>query len=551
MNKDMLENEPEERKIIEIPASYSTREREQVNKKLRVCAYCRVSSDLEDQIHSFNVQYEYYDQYIKNNDQWIFAGIYADEGITGTSKTKREHFLEMLEDCEAGKIDLIITKSIARFARNVIDCISTVRYLRTKGIGVFFEKERINTLIMENERFLTICGTVAQEEAMSTSKNIHWACIRRFENGTFVISRVPYGFRKDEQKELIPYEPEARVIRMAAGWYLNGYGCDSIADRLTQMGIPAPRGEIWFASTVRRILMNEKMVGDYLMQKRITNGIVPFKQLPNKGQARQYFIEDDHEGILSREDQKKIELIMKLRGNFRKENVLECSISKEKLICGICGSTLYREYAPSIKGENKIIWRCKLHHRDSHACELKMVKDEDIKNAIEILMKKLQQAQTQVLAPLVRQLEELEANRRSDHLLRQIEMKLSEAKMERHVLQRMRVEGYIDPSIYIAQNNALDQKQKELRKQRKELLSENSLRKQMESLQTLISFLNLKDNLETSVAQELIKELIDQIEVLNKRCFQVDMQCGLKLPIDLNRETNGKSISDLAWLQNM
>lgn len=123
--------------------------------------------------------------------------------------------------------------------------------------------------------------------------------------------------------------------------------------------------------------------------------------------------------------------------------------------------------------------------------------------------------------------------------------------MERHVLQRMRVEGYIDPSIYIAQNNVLDQKQKELRKQRKELLSENSLRKQMESLQTLISFLNLKDNLETSVSKELIKELIDRIEVLNKSCFQVDMQCGLKLPIDLNRETNGKSISDLAWLQNM
>lgn len=551
MGRYMADSESAKLKIIEIPASYSARQEDQQNRKLRVCAYCRVSSDSEDQIHSFNAQYEYYDQYIKNNEEWIFAGIYADEGITGTSKTKREHFLEMLEDCEAGKVDLIITKSISRFARNVIDCIATVRYLRTKGIGVLFEKERVNTLIMENERFLTICGSVAQEEAMSTSKNVHWACVRRFENGTFVISRVPYGYKKDEQKELIPYKPEARVIRMSADWYLNGEGFDTIAKRLTQMEIPAPRGGIWYASTVRRILTNEKTVGDYLMQKRITNGIVPFKQLSNKGQSRQYFIKDDHEGILSREERSKMELIMNTRRPIRKERNLEESIQKEQLICGICGSKLFREYAPSIKEENKTIWRCKKQHRDHHACNLKMVKDADIKSAVEILVKKLQQAQEQILDPLLRQLNDLKAKNRSGSLLQQIEGSLSEAKMERHVLQRMRAEGYIVPSIFIAQNQVLDQKQKELRKRREELLSRSSLRKQAEDLQTLIAFLNLKDSLEVSVAEELIRDLIDQIEVLNERCFLIDMRCGLKLSMDLNREIDGDTISDSFGLQIM
>ena len=298
-------------------------------------------------------------------------------------------------------------------------------------------------------------------------------------------------------------------------------------------------------------MTNEKTVGDYLMQKRVTNGVVPFKQLPNKGQSRQYFIKDDHEGILSREERSKIELIMNTRRPIRKERNLEGSIQKEQLICGICGSKLFREYAPSIKEENKTIWRCKKQHRDHHACNLKMVKDADIKSAVKILVKKLQQAQEQILDPLLRQLNDLKAKNRSGSLLQQIEGSLSEAKMERHVLQRMRAEGYIEPSIFIAQNQVLDQKQKELRKHREELLSRSSLRKQAEDLQTLIAFLNLKDSLEVSVAEELISDLIDQIEVLNERCFLIDMQCRLKLSIDLNREIDGDTISDSFGLQIM
>lgn len=540
-----------EKKIIEIPASQVPYQEQIKYRKLRICAYCRVSSSSDEQLHSFEAQYNYYSNYIQKNENWVFAGIYADEGITGTSRMRRQRFNDMIEDCEDGKIDLIITKSITRFARNVVDCISTVRKLRTMGIAVYFEKERLNTLLMENERILTIWGTVAQEEAMSTSKNAHWACVRRFENDTFVLSKAPYGYRKNEEKELLIYEPEAEIVRRIARYYLNGTGCSTIAEMLNDSGIPGPTGKKWHQSTVLRILKNEKMAGDYLMQKRITNGAVPFRQLTNKGQARQYFISDDHEGILSRKDKKQIDLILSFR---RAESGRELTTSPagcKNIVCGRCGGKLNREYARTARGDNKIIWRCKNRHRNKRTCTLKLVRDEDLSVAVQMLPGKMKRGKIPVFQPLVKQLEAIERKQHSEGRIREIEEELSEVKMQRHVLQRMRAEGYMEPSLFLTQNQVLDHEQRKLMDEKNQLQGKSSCMKQIEGLKKLIIFLDLEDSLDSVVKNKILNKLIKRIEVLDQRIFQFDMECGLELIVDLGEERNGANEMDTLGIQTM
>lgn len=536
-------------KIIEIPASKMAYHEEIKHKKLRACAYCRVSSSSTEQLHSFEAQYGYYSSYIQKNDNWIFAGIYADEGITGSSSLKRKRFQDMLDDCEEGKIDLIITKSITRFARNVVDCISTARRLRSMGIAVYFEKERLNTLVMENERILTIWGAVAQEEAISTSKNAHWSCVRRFENGTFVLARAPYGYRKDEQKELVIYGPEAEIIRDMAVWFLNGAGCDFIALKLDELGIPSPRGAKWSASTVRRILRNEKMIGDYLMQKRVTNGMVPFRQIPNRGQVRQYYIEDDHQGILSKEDRRKIDLIMKSRQGNPNNISRDFLLNGSDIVCGKCGSRLSREYAKTIRGDNKVVWRCITHHKNRRACNLKPVKDSDLNFAVQVLRKKMLCSQESIIQPLIHQLESIKRRRNTEGRLYEIGMELTEVKMRRHVLQRMRAEGYMDPSFFVSQAQELDQEQMVLQDEKIQLQKKSFGLKQIEDLHILTSYLELGADLNQDVEKEVLGELIKAIWVLEQRVFQFDMKCGLELMVDLDEGLDGTAISDSFGIQ--
>lgn len=547
----MDENTSNEKKIIEIPANQAPYQEQIKNRRLRTCAYCRVSSSTDEQLHSFDAQYGYYSNYIQKNENWVFAGIYADEGITGTSRQRRQRFNDMIEDCEEGKIDLIITKSITRFARNVVDCISTVRKLRAMGIAVYFEKERLNTLLMENERILTIWGTVAQEESMSTSKNAHWACVRRFENGTFVLSKAPYGYRKDEEKELIIYEPEAEIVRKIAGDYLDGIGCGTIAGKLNSSGIPGPTGKKWYQSTVLRILKNEKMVGDYLMQKRITNGIVPFRQLTNKGQARQYLISDDHEGILSREDKEKIDFILSVRQSEAGRDLTASSIGCEYIVCGRCGGKLSREYAGTVRGDNKIIWRCKNRHSNNRTCTLKLVRDEDLGSAMQRLPRKMQRGKALVFQPLLKQLEAMERRLRLDGRIREIEKELAEVKMQRHVLLRMRAEGYMEPSLFLARNQTLDQEQRKLMDEKNLLQGRGSCMKQIEGLKNLITFLDLEAGLDPIVKKKVLYELIKKIEVLDQRIFQFDMTCGLELIVDLDEGIYGTNQTDTLGVQTM
>lgn len=280
-------------------------------RKLRVAAYARVSTNSDDQLVSLKAQKEHYESYIKLNPEWEFAGLYYDEGLSGTKKDNRTGLLDMIADAEQGKIDFILTKSISRFARNTTDCLEMVRRLIDVGVFIQFEKENINTGSMESELMLSILSGLAESESVSISQNSKWAIQKHFINGTFIISYPPYGYiNADGKMEVVP--EEAEIVRTIFNEYINGKGAFLIAKELNERGIPSKRGTIWHPSTVQGVLKNEKYTGDVIFQKTYTDS--NFNRHINYGEENQYLLENHHEAIISHEDFDKAQHVMEQRG---------------------------------------------------------------------------------------------------------------------------------------------------------------------------------------------------------------------------------------------
>ena len=274
--------------------------------KPRVCAYCRVSTDMDTQALSYELQVQNYTEYIISNPDWEFAGIYADKGISGTSLRHRDDFNRMIADCEAGKIDLIVTKAVTRFARNVVDTISTVRKLKqlSPPVGVFFETERINTLDTTSETYLGLISLFAQGESESKSESLKWSYIRRWKRGTGIYPTWSLlGYEVDEEGHWVIVENEAELIRVIYDMYINGHSSPQIAEILTRSGIPtATNKPKWSSGAVLGILRNEKYCGDVLCQKTMTLDVFTHKSVKNMGEKKQYFIEGHHEAIIDKDD---------------------------------------------------------------------------------------------------------------------------------------------------------------------------------------------------------------------------------------------------------
>jgi site-specific DNA recombinase len=312
-----------------IPAIYDLTPDEP--KILRVAAYCRVSTDQESQADSYETQVQYYTQYIQRNPEWEYVGTYADEGRSGTNVVKRQHFLEMIADCKAGKIDLIITKDIRRFARNTLDCISYVRQLKhlDPPVGVLFEDEHLNTLDRGNEAILALLSSVAQGESENKSEAIKWSYRRRFANG---IALCPtwalLGYTTDEFGNMVVVPSEAEIVRFIYESYLEGWSTKEIAAKLTAAEIPTVKGlSVWPAGSVYSILRNEKYCGDVMMQKTYTPDFLTHRAVKNIGQERKYYKRDHHEAIVSRSDWEKVQkqLVARRhqRGHARREREIE------------------------------------------------------------------------------------------------------------------------------------------------------------------------------------------------------------------------------------
>ena len=355
-------------KVTIIPAKLSRNTPgKSANQKLRVAAYCRVSTDSEEQINSYKNQLAYYTEKINSKMEWKFAGIYADEGITGTSMKHREDFKRMLRACREGRIDLILCKSVSRFGRNSVDVLRTIRTLRERGIGVMFEKEAVDTRTMNSELILAFHSAFSQSESESISGNVRWGLRKAYENGTISIGPNLYGFRKGQEGVVEIDKEKATVIRQIARWFLDGDSLHAIADKLALRHIPSPKGkDTWSTVTLRSLLTNEKYKGDALLQKTYRPSLFSDRAVQNDGDLPKYYVEGVLPQILEPEVFDRVQEELAKRGAKRPTSEKAKTpfgrysgkyALSALVVCGKCGA-LYRRVTWYRKGEKQIMWRC-------------------------------------------------------------------------------------------------------------------------------------------------------------------------------------------------
>lgn len=321
-------------KITEITAE------KKENKIQRLAAYCRVSGDSADQLHSFAAQLRYYSNYEKQHPEFELVGIYADEGLSGTSVKKRAEMNRLIQDCEQGKIDRVIVKSISRFARNTHDLLQTLRLLKSYGVTVFFEEQGIDTSQLNSEMFLTFPGMIAQQESESISGNMRWSYKKRMESGEFNCCAPAYGFDL-VNGELVVNETEAAVVRRIFGMYLQGIGKQRIADTLNDEGVTKKHGEKkWNTTMITYILSNERYIGDALLQKKYTTDTLPFRLMPNRGEKPQYYVENAGPAIISKDTYNAAQTLSKKKACVRKSNANH--ILTQTICCPVCGKAFRR-----------------------------------------------------------------------------------------------------------------------------------------------------------------------------------------------------------------
>lgn len=500
-----------------------------VKKKIRVAAYCRVSTASDEQLISLDVQKAHYEKYIKANDEWEFAGLYYDEGVTGTKKEVRDGLLSLITDCEKGLIDLVITKSISRFCRNTTDCLELVRKLLDLNVYINFEKENINTGSMESELMLSILSSLAESESVSISENEKWSIKKRFQDGTYIISYPPYGYANINGDMVIVPE-QAEVVKQIFANTLEGKGTHAIAKELNEHGISSKKGSKWTPGTVNAIIRNEKFTGDVIFQKTYTDS--NFNRHINYGEHDRYLCENHHEAIISHEIFNKANEIMNQRGKekgngentWRYQNRYGFS---GKIICGECGGTFKRRkhYKPS---GNYVAWCCTHHIENKDACSMKYITDDNIKVAFLTMMNKLIFSHQVVLRPLLRSLQGLDDK---DRLLQiqECETKLEKNIEQRQVLTSLMASGILEPALFNSENNTLNQEKEMLEAEKNKLMhSVSGDRTKFDALEKLIKYVSGSEML-FDYEEDIFLTHVDTVTVVSREEIVFVLKCGLEL----------------------
>jgi len=374
------------KKITVIPATINpiTRLPEHSVQKRRVCGYARVSTDSDEQFTSYEAQVDYYTNYIKSKPEWKFINVYTDEGISATNTNKREGFKQMIRDAIDGKIDLIVTKSVSRFARNTVDSLTTIRELKAKGVEVYFEKENIWTLDSKGELLLTIMSSLAQEESRSISENVTWGKRKCAADGKVTLGYKRFlGYDKGEDGTLVVNQKQAVIVKRIYREFMKGKTPCTIAKGLTNDGIPTPAGKLtkWQSSVIISILSNEKYKGAALIQKKFTVDFLTKKMKVNEGEIPQYYIEHDHEPIIPPDEWEKVQKEL-VRRKSTGRSYSGNSIFSSKVICGDCGSFYGSKVWNSTNEKYKrTIWQCNNKFKNEEKCHTPHLNEEDIKTA--------------------------------------------------------------------------------------------------------------------------------------------------------------------------
>ena len=500
-------------------------------KKTRVAAYCRVSTYSDEQELSLDTQKNHYESYIKANSEWEYAGIYYDDGVSGNKTAKRDGLLRLMEDCEKGLIDLVITKSISRFSRNTTDCLALVRKLLNYEVYVIFEKENINTGSMESELMLAILASMAESESRSISENEKWSIKKKFQNGTYVISYPPYGYANvDGEMVIIP--EQAEVVKEIFAGCLVGKSTNIIAKELNEKGVPTKKGAKWTGGTINGILTNEKYIGDVLFQKTITDAA--FKRKRNYGEEEQYYCEDHHEAIIDRDTFEKAKEAIRQRG-LEKGNCSEDTskyqnryVMSGKIKCGECGRSFKRRYHYTSHGRSYNAWCCGGHLEDSKSCSMKYIRDDDMKRVFLTMMNKLRFGNDLVLKPLLIAIT-TDNSKKNIHSVEEIEKEIATNEEQRKQLNTLLTRGYLERPVFAEAHNKLITEYEHLIARRDMLYRMDDAGYTMEQkLKELVDFLNGAEPF-TEWDDSLFERFVEKVKVLSRDEVEFELKFGLRL----------------------
>ena len=514
--------------------------------QLRVAAYCRVSTEQEEQQNSYQVQIDYYTDLINKNKEWVLAGIFADEGISGTQTKKRTEFNKMIRLCKKRKIDLVLCKSISRFARNTVDTLEYVRQLKDLGIGVIFEKENINTLTMTSEFMIALYGSFAQAESESISKNVSWGVEKAFRDGKVRYNYYNlYGYKKgsDGKPEIVP--EQAKVIRQIYDLYLDGLSMSKISEYLNMQLIPTKQNGKWTERSVLSILMNEKYVGDALLQKTYTVDCLTHKTVKNNGEKPKYLVIDAHKAIVDRDTYNLVQQELARRSSKRKRSDKALTeqgkySSKfaltEIMVCAECGSA-YKRLVWNVHGKKCPVWRCisrvdngsryckqspSLHEDKLHKAILKAINEYyDCKDNIkEILKSNVKQAMTGI----------------SLKETKEIQRRLREIDNARNDYISLIAAGTMDEEALDEQFRKMYTEEQELNARLKTLEGNNSIDDNKRS--RITQALKNIDNSSCELAEYndiIVRKLIECIKVNSKTEIMIIFKGGIEATVEIEK----------------
>ncbi len=524
-NHDMASN------VTMIPALSPAELKRSKYKQIRVAAYCRVSTDSEEQANSYQVQIEYYTNLINSNPEWTLAGIFADEGISGTQTKNRKQFNKMIRKCQQKKIDLVLCKSISRFARNTVDCLEYIRELRLLGIGVIFEKENINTLMMNSEFIISLYGSFAQAESESISKNVSWGIEKSFREGKvkYVLDKT-LGYRMGEDG--VPYivEEEAVIVRHIYAMFLDGMSMQGIADRLQAEGIKRRSGATtWNRANVNFILKNEKYAGDAILQKSYTIDCITHKRVKNNGEKNKYIVHDCHPAIIDRDTYNRVQQELAKRGAIKKRSAkarTELGQYSSKyaltdiLICGECG-TAYRRVTWTSHGHKRIVWRCisRLDHGSKYC-----------KHSPSISEEKLQESIVKALNTVYSRNGDMKKE------TAKIKKRLDEIEEERDALVRQITSGAVDEDALDKSFESLNDEETYLKSQLDDMQSKAKLSEEKKyALMAVGEELRKHDCHLAEYDDVTVRKVIEVIRVLSKTEVQIIFKDGHEMNVPVEK----------------
>ena len=514
--------------VIKAVEGNGTRRRNMIGNGLpidrkRVAAYVRVSTDGEEQLQSFQSQKEYYQDKISKNKEWVMVGIYADEAITGTKTVKRDGFLKMINDCMAGMVDVILTKSISRFSRNLVDTLQYVRMLKDKGIAVIFEKENINTLSMESEMALALLSTLAQNEVESLSANVKLGIKMKMKRGEMMGFNGCLGYDYHPEDKSITINPEeAEVVREIYDMYLSGYGAPTIAKELTRLGRKNKKGEVkWTDSGIRSIINNEKYKGDLLLGKTFTVDPISKRRLENMGEEEQYYIKEHHEPIVSPEIWEAAQEIKKSR--YRRSTMSVPGTRKKysrkyafssMCECGFCGKYMTRRAHNQTTTQTKPVWKCRTATNFGiESCpHSKSIDEAIIENAFLEMFHLLADNFDDVLDSVIRSVEETLSDDESAVKLQRLDKSLSSMESKRKKLTDMLLDDKIIKEAYDAKYNELTRKINQVKGERAlyfaNVEAQQHISRRMREIRTCIAEADMLDKFDRVVFESIVEKVI-------------------------------------------